>query len=146
MLGAPGNFEPNPSQAKDAELLATQFSALQGFLFPFPGMKRAIRFWELAREREHQPNGQLGDGNSVGTRRVHHHDSAARRSIGIDVINAYTGSPNDAQAGRGLQQRIIDLNRRADDERVSIGQLRSQPILDLVVSYNFPVGLAMKDR
>ncbi len=65
---------------------------------------------ELARQREHQADGEFGNGDGVGARGVHDHDAAARGGFGIDVVHADAGAANDAQLRRMLHQRVVDLH------------------------------------
>ena len=85
-----------------------------------------------AGQRDHQAEGQLGDGDGVGAGRVHHDDAAVRGGVGVDVVDADAGAADDAQLRRGLQQLGVDLHGGADDERVGVGELGGEAVLDLV--------------
>ena len=43
-----------------------------------------------------------------------------------------------------LQQRIVDLHRRADHQPIGVFQLLRQPVLDLVMRHNVPARLGLK--
>ncbi len=144
-LGSPGDLEADSSQSKDAQLLAPQLGALQRLLLPLAGVQRGIRLGELAGQGEHQANGQLGHGNRIRARGVHYHDAAVGGRVSVDIVHAHSGPADDAQLGSMLQQGAVHLDRGADHERVSIGQLSGQPVLDLIVGYDLPFGFAGKD-
>ena len=47
-------------------------------------------------------------------------DPAARRRVDVDVVDPHSGSPDDLQARRALDQRGVERRRRADDDRVEV--------------------------
>ena len=109
-------------------------------------MHRCVRGGHLARQRQHESNGQLGHSNRVCARRVHHHDAAPRGGIGVDVVHAHPGATDHAQLGRMLHQRVVHLYGTAHHQRVGIGKGRRQTIRQLVVRQDFPSRLGRKHR
>ncbi len=120
--GALRHFHADAAEAENAQRFAAQLRALQVFLFPLAGVHGRVGRGQLARQREHQPDGELGDGNGIGAGRIHDHDAAARGGFGIDVVDANAGAADDAQLGRLLHQGVVHLHGGADDERVGIGE------------------------
>ena len=58
--------------------------------------------------------------DSVRTRRVHHHDAFAGRSVGIDVVHANSCTTDHPQSLRRVDQLRIYVRRGADNERIGI--------------------------
>ena len=136
--GTPRDFKPDASQAKNAEGFAAKFSALQALLFPLACVHRVVGGGELAGQREHEADGEFGDGDGIRARSVHHHDAATGGGFCIDVVDTYTGAANDAQLWRVFHQGIIDLNSAADHESVGICERGGQAVRELVMSQDLP--------
>jgi hypothetical protein len=83
---------------------------------------------------------------SVGARRVHDHDAAARGRFSIDIVDADSGAANDPQFGRLPHQRVVHLYGRTDHQRIGIGKSGGQAVGQLVVRQYFPAGLSRKHR
>ena len=98
----------------------------------------------FSRQRDHQADGELGDGNGVCAGRVHHDDAAARGCLGVNVVHANAGAANHAKLGSVLKKCVVHLHRATDDERVGIGQRGRQSFRQLVVRFDFPTRLACK--
>ena len=64
---------------------------------------------------------------------------------GVDVVHADTGTTYQAEFGSGLQQLGVDLDSRADDERVGVRQLGGEAVFNLVGGNDLPAGLLLKD-
>ena len=139
-----GDFETDAAEAEDAEFLAAQLGALEGFLFPFAGVHRGVGARKLAGERDHQSEGELRDGNGVRTRRVHDDDAAAGGGFGVDVVYADSGTADDAEFGGGGHEGVVDLDGGADNEGVSVGE-GFREVLHLVVGQDLPSGFGLKD-
>ena len=120
--GALGDFETDAAEAENAEGLAAQLRALKIFLLPLAGVHGAVGRGQFAGEREHEADGELGNGDGVGAGRVHDHNAAAGGGFGVDVVHAHAGAANDAQLRRVLHQLVVDLHGRAHDQRIGIGQ------------------------
>ena len=143
-LGPPRHLEPYAAQAENAKLLAPQLGSLQRLLLPFAGMQQGVGSGQLAGQRKHQPDGQLGDGDGVGAGRIHHHDAPAGRRIGVDVVDSHAGASDHPQLGSRLQQCFIHLDGGTNHERIGVRQFRGQSVLYLIVGYDLPTGLACK--
>ena len=97
--GALRNFKPDPAQAENAQSFAAQFPALQTLLLPLSCMHRCVGSGQLARQRKHQAERELGDGNGVCTRRIHHDNAASRSCFGIDVVDTNPARPTTRSFG-----------------------------------------------
>jgi len=143
-----GHFKPNAAKAEDAEGLALELRALQGFLVPFSGVHGGVGGGQLAGESEHEADSELGNRDGVGARRVHHHDAAAGGGFRIHVVNAYAGAANDAKLRRVLHERVVDLHGGAHHDGVGVTERGVQParllVRQLVVRHYFPAGLRRK--
>ena len=62
-------------------------------------MQRAIGGREVAREREHHRDDVLGCRNRVAGRRVEHEHAVPSGRVDVDVVDADTGTPDNAQRG-----------------------------------------------
>ena len=99
-------------------------SVLQIFLLPLAGVHGRIGRGHLARQRQHQPDSQLGHGYGVCARRVHHHDAAPRGRIGVNVVHTNARPANHAQLGRVFHQCVVHLHSTAHHQRIGIGKGR----------------------
>ena len=113
--GALGDFKADAAEAENAEGLATQLRALQTLLLPLAGVHRGVGRRQLAREGEHEADGELRDSDGVGARGIHDDDTAARSSFSVDVVHAHPGAANDAQLRCRRHQCVVNLHRGADD-------------------------------
>ncbi len=129
--GALCDFKADAAEAENAERFAAQLCALQALLLPLAGVHGGVGGGQLAGEREHEADGELGDGDGVGAGRIHDDDAAAGGGFGIDVVDTHAGAANDAQLRRLLHQRVVDLHGGADDERVGVGERGGQAIGEL---------------
>ena len=75
-----------------------------------------------ARQRQHESEGVLGDGDRIAAGRVHDHDAALGGGIEIDVIDAHARASDDAQLGRLVHHGGVDEGGRAHQNGVGIGQ------------------------
>ena len=144
LAGAAGDFEADAAEAENAEFLAVEFGALEGFFLPFAGVHGGVGAGKLAGEGDHKAEGEFGDGDGVGTRGVHNDDAAAGGGFGIDIVDADSGAADDAEVGRGGHKGIVDLDGGADDKGVGVGE-RFGEILDLVVGEDLPTGFGLKN-
>ena len=142
---APGHFKTDAAEAQNAQRFGAQLGALQILLLPLAGVHGGIGGGHLARQGDHEADGEFGHGYGVGAGRVHDHDAAARGGFGVNVVHADAGAANDTQFGRVFKQGIVHLHRAADDKRVGIGQRCRQSFRQLVVRFDFPSRLARKD-
>ena len=143
--GAAGDFEADAAEADDAEGLAAEFGALEGFFFPLAGVHGGVGGGDRAGERDHEADGEFGDGDGVGAGGVHDDDAAMGGGVDVDVVDAYAGAADDAEFGGGLEQLGVDLDGGADDEGVGVGEFGGEAVLDLIVGYDLPAGLLLED-
>ena len=143
-LGAASDFKADAAEADDAERLAAKFGALQRLLLPLAGVHGGVGAGDGAGQRDHEADGEFGDGDGVGAGGVHDDDAATRGGGGVDVVDAYAGAADDAEFRRVLKQCGIDLNGGADDESVGVGELGGEAVRDLIVGENVPAGSCWK--
>ena len=74
--GAARHFLPDPAEAGKAERLVAKLLAEKLLLLPLALLHRRVGGGNVAGQREHQPDGQLGHADAVRARRVHHDDAA----------------------------------------------------------------------
>ena len=60
----------------------------------------------------------FGSGDGVTEGRIHDDDATRGRRLGIDVVDANTGTPDDLEIVRCRQQLFGDLGRRADGQAI----------------------------
>ncbi len=119
--GATGDFKANAAEADDAEGLAAEFGALEGFFVPFSGVHGGVGAGDGAGEGDHEAEGEFGYGYGVGARGVHDNDAAMGGGVGVDIVDAYTGAADDAEFGRVGEEFCVGLDGRADHEGVGVG-------------------------
>ena len=107
-------------------------------------MHRGVGRRNFARQREHQADGQLRDGDSICAGGVHHHDAAAGGGLGVDVVDTHAGAADDPQLGRFFHKGVVHLHGRTHNQRIGIGQGRGQAVGELVVGEDFPPWLSRK--
>ena len=134
-------MRPKP---QNAQRLAAQLRSLQALLLPPAGVHAGIGRGQLARQRQHQPDGQLGHRHGVRARRIHHHNAPLGSRIGVDIVHAHAGPANHPQLGRARHQRVVRLHSAAHHQSIGVGQRGRQPVRQLVVRQNFPSRLGRK--
>ena len=110
------------AQANDPERLAGELRSDQLEPVPAPFAQRLHRLRDLAREREHQPEGLLRRRERVGGRRVEDDHAGGRRRLDVDRIDADAGARDDGQPRTGGQQIAVDARLRTNDQAVGLGQ------------------------
>ncbi len=143
-LCAPGNLQTNLAQSDYAQSLPAKFGSLERFLLPLSRVHEPVRAGKQTRHAQHHPQGQLGHRYRVGAGRVHDCDALARGGVEIDVVHADTRAAYNPQLRCMLEQRGIDLHRRAHDQRVGRFQLRSQFAFDLIMRDHSPPRFAQQ--
>ena len=123
-LGALRHLDPYAPEAEDAQLFAAQLRSLKRLLFPFTGAGGSIGARQVARQRNHQPDGEFGDGHGVRPRRIHYHDAAAGGGFDIDVVDAHSGASDHAHLRRLLQHGCVNVDRGAHDQCIGVPQVR----------------------
>ena len=137
-----GDLDANLAQPDDAQGLALEFGALQGFLFPLAGMRRGVGLGKMARQRQHQRQRVLRHRDGVSARRVHHRDAALGGGLEVDVVHAHARAPDHAQLGRLVHHGGVNEHGGAHQQRVGIGQLGGESVF-LGSGYG-PVGLLLE--
>ena len=144
-VGAAGDFEADAPEPDDAERLAPQLGALQGLLIPLARVHGAVGARNRPAHGDHQAEGELGYGDGVGARGVHHHDALVGGGIGVDVVDADSGAANNPKLGGVREEGGVGLHSGADDECVGIGEFGSESVLDLVGRDDLPARLFLED-
>ena len=81
---------------------------------------------------------------SIGAGRVHDRNPGFGGGIQINVVHAHSGAANHAQPARIAQHRGIHINRRTDDQRVSVRQRSGQIAVKLFVRDDHPARLVLE--
>ncbi len=77
----------------------------------------------MAGHGEHHGECVLGDRNRVAARGVHHQHAGLGGGIEIDIVDADTRAPDDAQLGRLLEDGLVYLHGGAHQQRVGLGKV-----------------------
>ena len=121
--GAARDLLADPAEPGEAERLVAQLFAEKLLLLPLALLHRRIGGRQVAREREHLAERQLGDADAVRARRVHDDDAAGAGGGDVDVVDAGAGAGNHPQARRGGDDRRGHLGGAANDNRVGVGEV-----------------------
>ena len=87
---------------------------------------RRIRLGDVADQRQHQRQRQLGRRDYVPTRRIEHYDASARGDIQIDVVYADAGATYHLQAFGRFQNVGSDVRATPDHQRLVVADHRLQ--------------------
>ena len=117
-LGAPRDELADPAEADHAERLAVELGALEPRPLPGPADQRRLRLGDVAAERQHQRQGVLGGGDRVRFGRVGDDDPAPGRGGDVDVVDPGAGAADDLEIVGAADQVLVQLRRRADQDRV----------------------------
>ena len=98
-----------------------------------PGLERRVRLRDVPREREEEGDRVLGGGDDGRLGGVRDDDPAARRRLDVDVVDADSGAADHLQPLGALDQRRVELRRRADDDRVVVADDRGEVRLAVLV-------------
>ena len=143
--GAAGDLETDAPETDDAEGLAAELGALERFLVPLAGVHGAVGGRNFTAHGDHEAEGELGDGDGVSAGGVHDDNAVAGSGVGVDVVHADAGAADDAELGRVLEQRGVDLNGGADDQGVGVPELVCQGALDFVGGDDLPAGFLLQN-
>ena len=91
----------------------------------------------------------LGRGIDGGLCGVRDNDPAARCSFDVDVVDAHAGPADHPQAVGALDQRCVELRRRANDDRVVVPDDRREVrvrVLDDLEALSKKVETRLGDR
>ncbi len=122
------DFLPDASEAAEAERLAPQLGAGQLLLVPDPALHGRVGGRHRAGQRQHQRQRVFSDAHAVAAGGVHDEDAAGAGRGQIDVVDPGSGAGNYPKFWRCSEQTFVDFSRAADDERVSVGQIRRQHV------------------
>src|SRR5262249_35111327 len=106
------------AEADDAQRLAGDLDAHELLLLPLTALHAGVGAWDLAGEREHEADGQLGRRGRVALRRVDDEDALRRGRLDVDVVDADAGAADDLQVARIGQGLGLDLRGRANAQAV----------------------------
>ena len=120
---APRHFLADASEPRQPERLLAHFLAEEFLFLPFALLHRGVRRGDVARERQHETDGQLRDADAVGARRVHHDDAARAGGGNIDVVHAGARAGDGAQLRRSVDQRSGDFRGAAHDDGIGVGEI-----------------------
>jgi hypothetical protein len=115
---AVGHDRADVAGTDQAERLASHFDTHEIVLRPFAGLGLGIGLGQLAGKREHQRDRVLGSGDRVAERSVHHHHALGAGVRDVDVVDPDPGAADHLEVGRGVEDLLGDLGRRADREAV----------------------------
>src|SRR5690606_13399211 len=118
-LRAPCHQRADASQADDAEPCAVELAPEEAAV-PAAGAHQPVGARHAAGGGEHQRQRQLGRGDVVRLRSVHHEDPATTRGLEIDVVDPYAAPSDDPEPGRLGEQLLVDLSATAGDDRVVV--------------------------
>ena len=114
------DFLADTAEAGEAERLLANFLSQKLFLFPLSLLHCRVRGREVASHRQDQADGELGNRDTVGARRIHD-DNAARAGCGyVNVVNARARARDDAQFRGCGDQWCSDFRGASDDEGIGI--------------------------
>src|SRR5215203_1737063 len=125
-LGAFGDELADAAEADHPQGLAVELGALELGAVPAAGDKRFVRLGDVAEEGEGEGERVLGGGDGVRFRRIGDDDPAPGRGGDVDVVDAGSGAADHLQVLGQLDQLRRHLRRRADQDRVVLGDLLAQ--------------------
>ncbi|MCY1306906.1 hypothetical protein D9M70_567920 [compost metagenome] len=129
--GARADDRADVAGTDDAERLAGDLDTHEARLLPLAGLRRVIGGRKLAGNGEEQRDRVFGGRDRVAEGRVHHDDTAARRSRDIDIVDADAGAADDLEIGRSCNQLFRRLGGRADGKAVIVADDLGELVLVL---------------
>ena len=99
--GPVGDELADAAEADDAERLVGQLDALPPAALPAPGDERGVGLGDVAGLGQQQRHRVLGGRHDVALRRVDDHHAARGGRLGVDVVEADAGPPDDEQVAAG---------------------------------------------
>ena len=110
-----GNELPDAPEAEQPHRLPEQLvPSGEPLLLPPAGLGGGDRRDQVPEQGEHQAEGQLGHGDRVAARRVHHHHALPGGGLDVDVVHADAGATDELQAAGLLQHVRGDLGGAPD--------------------------------
>ncbi len=116
-----GNDAADVAETDDADGFIAELDADKFIALPLAGFERGHSLGNMARERHHQGNGMLAGGDVVAAGRVHDDDAAFGGGIGVDVLIADAGAPDDFEILRRFDQFRGDFCAAANHPAVVVG-------------------------
>ena len=117
-----GSFLADIAQADQAEGLAADLIAFEGFLVPFFSFHGGGGFIEGARQHEHVADGEFRHRSGIGKRGVHHRNALGLGILVVNGIEPSAAAHDHLQVGANIDQRLPDLGPRANDHSIIGGQ------------------------
>ena len=108
---------PYAAEADQAQRGAGQLHAQVLLAIPVAGRQRVVSFGDTASGRQHQREGVLGRGQSVGLGSVDHRNAPLGRGRQIDVVDAHASAADHPQARPGRDQLGVHPAAAAHDQR-----------------------------
>jgi len=124
--GAVRDGEPDLAEPDEAERLAAHLDALERRPLPFAAAHGSVRGRDSPGEAQQQRERMLGGRDRVAGRGIHDRDAGARGRVEVDVVDADTRTTDDDEPRPGLDERRVDPDLAADEQRVVVGDRRPQ--------------------
>ena len=80
----------------------------------------------IARKRQQQAHRVLCGGYHIGLRSVTNQNSSSSGGACVDIIQTDSSSTDDLQLIRDLQKLSVNLSRRANNQCINFGNIRTQ--------------------
>ncbi len=117
----PRDLLADPAEAEHAERLVRELDPAPARPLPAALLEGRVRLRDVPRERHQQPDGVLGGRDHRRLGRVGDDDAPPRRGLDVDVVDPDARAADHLQARAALDQVGGELRRRADDDRVVVG-------------------------
>ena len=124
--GAVRDGEPDLAEPDEAERLATHLDALERRPLPFAAAHGGVRGRDSPGEAQQQRERMLGGRDRVAGRGIDDRDAGASGRVEVDVVDADTRTTDDDEPRPGLDERRVDPDLAADEQRVVVGDRRPQ--------------------
>ena len=124
-----GHELTDPAEADHSEGLAVELVAAEAGARPLARGEGRMRLRDVSEQRQRQRQRVLGGGDGVGLGGVRDHDPSLGRRRDVDVVDARSRTADRLHPIGALDQLGGHLRRRADHDRVELGD----PGLELAV-------------
>ena len=125
-LQARGDERADAAEPDDPDRLLEELRSGERAPLPGAGGERRVRCRDVAGEAQDVTDGELGRGDDVRRRRVDDQDAGGRGGFDVDVVETDARTGDDLQAGCRGDRLGIHLGRRADEDRVGVGDRAEQ--------------------
>src|SRR5207249_4101756 len=139
--GEPGDLLAVPADPEHANRLVRELEAAVRLALPPPFLQGCVRLRDVAREGDEEADRVLGRGDDRRFGRVRDDDSAARRGLDVDVVDAHSRPPDHFQLRRSVDQVSVQLGRRADHDRVVV----ADPLREIRVAIEVDVEALLQE-